>query len=662
MRLLIGTLYTNENEFNACLASIRRQTHHDIEHVIIRDLPNKLAHETLYQLFMDRASDFDLFVKIDADMVLIHDDFLEKIVARFATTPSMNALIVSVQDYFSDRLIEGLHTYRSHVHWERHDDQVFVDRASLPKDQIVYDRDNLAPAAQHCPDPSPFQAFHYGVHKGVKVQAALRNHRPGTARFHMTNIESTYAHYRRNGDQRLGLACLGAELALRGVFKSSDINHGNTRIKEQLTRYESLSLSALRRRVTAWRYRNASPLGAMARAKWLTDGTLRCAARGLVPERLHPWMSQIQRACRRPRLSTEAKPSLRLHDDYPQKADAASGPTAVSEASDPMVTWLLPVRNAMPYLPATLESIAQQTYSRFRVVAWDNGSTDGSAKVLQDWIPHRLPGRVVTNRPMSLGQSLAEMVRAAQSELCARIDGDDINLAHRLERQVRFMREHPRVGVVGANMRFMDEHDHNLPGAWDVWTDDAEIRWRLRFCNALNHPTVMFRRSTALAAGNYRDWKPGQDYDLWLRMARLTRMENLPNCLVRYRRHAATVAAQHKGQSADVNTSIARANAGVLFPSIPDEQAMRLRRMGTFNPDQRASLWDGWSFRHAAVVTARALGESDGYFLQTRLYQIQQRYLVMRWVKSLTRSSTAPMKLFQDDQPKSDTVSRRKAA
>ena len=116
------------------------------------------------------------------------------------------------------------------------------------------------------------------------------------------------------------------------------------------------------------------------------------------------------------------------------------------------VTWLLPVKNGMPYLPETLASIAAQTYHDWEVLAWDNGSTDGTVEELQKWIPSRLPGRVITGQPLSLGDSLAEMVQQCNTEFCARIDADDVNVPERLERQVAFLLAHPEVAVVGSQI------------------------------------------------------------------------------------------------------------------------------------------------------------------------------------------------------------------
>ncbi len=223
------------------------------------------------------------------------------------------------------------------------------------------------------------------------------------------------------------------------------------------------------------------------------------------------------------------------------------------------------------------------------------------------------------------------MVEMAQTPWCARIDADDVNLPHRLAEQVAFIEKHHNVGVVGTDIQFIDERGHDRPGAWTVETGDAEIRWRLRFCNALNHPTVMFRRAAVLAAGNYGDLKPGQDYDLWLRMAATTRMANLSQPLVRYRLHGRSVGANRgSGGSGSVNRQIATSRAALLFPGLTGFGAMRARDLGMFDHDGSVSLQDCLLFRRAAGRAALAIGQQAGYFRETRLYQSQYRRLVMR--------------------------------
>ncbi|HEY9727802.1 MAG TPA: glycosyltransferase [Chroococcales cyanobacterium] len=203
------------------------------------------------------------------------------------------------------------------------------------------------------------------------------------------------------------------------------------------------------------------------------------------------------------------------------------------------VTWLLPVKNGMPYLPETLASIEAQTYPNWEVLAWDNGSTDGTVEELHKWIPSRLPGRVITGQPLGLGGCRAAMVEQCETEFCAIIDADDINVPERLEKQVAFLLAHPDVAVVGSKMYCVDRHGvkqglfHWLPLEHD------DIVHFMLHSNGIAQPSVLFRRSAVLQAGNYREMGPDnvEDYDLWLRVAIYHKLANLDVPLVYYRIH-----------------------------------------------------------------------------------------------------------------------------
>lgn len=299
---------------------------------------------------------------------------------------------------------------------------------------------------------------------------------------------------------------------------------------------------------------------------------------------------------------------------------------------DARVTWLLPVRNAMPFLPATLESIALQTRRDFEVLAWDNGSTDGSAEVLRQWIGSRLPGRAVLNRPMGLGASLAAMVSLARTPLCARIDGDDINEPHRLERQIALLDARPRVAVVGSAMRLIDPSGELLPETRLVAVDDAELRWRLRFHNPLCHPTVVFRREAALEAGNYRDLMPVEDIDLWLRLAQRHELANIAEPLVRYRVHAASVSAAHRPDIDARRRVLMHGYVESILPGLTAEQYDRLVALVRDESCREIDFSDVRLLRRAAVVAARAIGRPASYFTHTDLYHVQARSLLRRWL------------------------------
>jgi len=229
MKLLVGTLHTIEREFEDCCASIREQTYKQFEHVIIRDLPNKAAHEALYGMFMERAHEFQLLVKVDADMVIRDRDLFMRIVDKFSSDKELDLLLIAVHDFFSDGLLMGVNVFRNTVQWDLGTEQLFTDmtyvKSSIRKK--VKDFDELAPAAVHCGNPSPFQAFHYGFHRGMK---AVR----GGER-HWRHLTSMFQHYRRAPDRRLAYAMLGANTALSGRFSVRHISYDDDALNKHFT-------------------------------------------------------------------------------------------------------------------------------------------------------------------------------------------------------------------------------------------------------------------------------------------------------------------------------------------------------------------------------------------------------------------------------------------
>ena len=202
----------------------------------------------------------------------------------------------------------------------------------------------------------------------------------------------------------------------------------------------------------------------------------------------------------------------------------------------------------MPYLPEALASIQAQTYRNWTVLAWDNGSTDGTIDVLREWIPSRLPGRIVTDHPLALGACRREMVKAAETEFCALMDADDVSVSNRLEMQVAYLINHPGVAVVGSQVSRLDVHGVNHGKFLELPSRHQEIVLCMLHSNGLAQPSVLFRRSAVLETGNYRDVEV-EDYDLWLRLAARHRLANLATPLLLYRLHAQSTTEVQKARS-----------------------------------------------------------------------------------------------------------------
>jgi glycosyltransferase involved in cell wall biosynthesis len=233
----------------------------------------------------------------------------------------------------------------------------------------------------------------------------------------------------------------------------------------------------------------------------------------------------------------------------------------------PGLTVIIPTLNAMPYLPEALASLEAQTFRDFEVLLWDNGSSDGTVEEAKRWIPARLPGLVIADRPLPLHDCLAAMVVEAHSEFIARMDGDDICLPDRFERQLVAMLSDPGLAVLGGQIDLIDADGEKTGEICDYPTDFCGALTKLIVVPPLPHPGVMMRRSIILAAGNYCVSKPVEDFDLWFRVAKFGKITNLAEKVLRYRINSTSVVnhAKHTGELASSIRDCVRINLHNTF-------------------------------------------------------------------------------------------------
>jgi hypothetical protein len=250
LKILVGTLYSGENEYEDCLASIRKQTFTDYDHLIIADKPELEAHHQLYQTFLDSKDKYELLIKVDADMVLISDHFFEEVVAWFSEDPMLALLSVGVLDFLSGQMINGLQVYSNTVTWNFELDTLYPDVAQISLGCQIYDTKRLAPAAMHSPNPSLLQAFHYGAHRGLK--SIQRKH----STIHWALLEHVWQNFLRTDDRRMGIAILGAELVYAGKFGRAEHNYTNPSLDKYLEAYMHLDAFGIKREVRKLRFRH----------------------------------------------------------------------------------------------------------------------------------------------------------------------------------------------------------------------------------------------------------------------------------------------------------------------------------------------------------------------------------------------------------------------
>ncbi|MGL3819941.1 glycosyltransferase family 2 protein [Sphingopyxis sp. R3-92] len=212
----------------------------------------------------------------------------------------------------------------------------------------------------------------------------------------------------------------------------------------------------------------------------------------------------------------------------------------------PKISVVMSVYNNAPYLPKSIESILGQTCGDFEFIVIDDGSTDGSAAIMDGYASRDARMRVVHQENRGTIAAASRGLGLAQAELIARMDGDDIADPLRFEKQVAFLDAHDDVGALGTWIRVIDEDDApRLPGG-DPPTDPATITESLRHSSPIMNPTAMMRKSVADRVGGYRPaYRHCEDYDYWLRFSEQAKLANLPERLLLYRYYGGQVSQKH---------------------------------------------------------------------------------------------------------------------
>ena len=217
----------------------------------------------------------------------------------------------------------------------------------------------------------------------------------------------------------------------------------------------------------------------------------------------------------------------------------------------PKISVVIPCFNGEKYVAAAIRSVLAQDWPGIEIIVVDDGSTDRSAELIHDIFP----GVNVMQQPnQGVAAARNKGIEQAKGDWIAFLDADDIWLDGKLERQWEQLQANPDV-----RMNYT---------AWQVWQSE-EPSPSQAFINSLQskandcqywagasgwiYPellldcvvwtsTVLAHRSVFEEVGNFdTSLRIGEDYDLWLRASRVTKILRVPQPLALYRAHAASI-------------------------------------------------------------------------------------------------------------------------
>jgi glycosyltransferase involved in cell wall biosynthesis len=203
------------------------------------------------------------------------------------------------------------------------------------------------------------------------------------------------------------------------------------------------------------------------------------------------------------------------------------------------ITVIIPAYNCEQYIAQALDSVLGQTYPAHEIIVVDDGSTDGTRRALDAY-----GSQIIYIYQQNSGAAAARNtgIRRATGEFIAFLDADDLWLPQILELQIDYFAKHPSCGLVYTDMTVFDSsgiiHESvrewlgmNMPTGYVF----PQLFWETLFCPS----SVLCRRECFDAVGLFDSTlRHGDDYQMWLRVARRFEFGCVDKPLMMYRQHA----------------------------------------------------------------------------------------------------------------------------
>ncbi len=213
---------------------------------------------------------------------------------------------------------------------------------------------------------------------------------------------------------------------------------------------------------------------------------------------------------------------------------------------DNKISVILPVYNSEEFISESISSILNQTYKNFELIIIDDGSTDNSRVICENFSKSDKRIKLIKNYHRGLTVSLNCGLEIAKGKFIARQDADDISLSNRFEKQVEwFLRNKKRV-LCGTNCKILTENNEYKTNR-SLKFSNNRIKRKLEYSNCFVHSSTMYLRDCAQKLGLYDDnLKYAQDYDLWWKLTTLGEVGNLNEKLLIIRNRKDSISIKNK--------------------------------------------------------------------------------------------------------------------
>lgn len=308
----------------------------------------------------------------------------------------------------------------------------------------------------------------------------------------------------------------------------------------------------------------------------------------------------------------------------------------------PKVSVIIPAYNAMTFLPETLASVLNQTFTDFEVIIVNDGSTDSIVEWLTQLTEPRI--KLISQENQGLSKTRNAGIAQAQGEYIAFIDADDLWQPTKLEKQVQCLDSKSDAGLVYTWTAYIDENGKSI---YQPLMSNAE-GWVLEKViendPMTNGSSAMVRRSCLDLVGGFDpEMGSASDRDMWIRLAVHYPFALIKEPLTLYRRHTNNMTRNYQKTIQELTKVFEK-----TFQAFPELEYLRNCSYGWLN------LYEGWNFieqnnwKAAQNCRERALSYYPDLHSFNYYKRLTSAIMLVRWISPLRQISPGGFERFRN--------------
>ena len=258
----------------------------------------------------------------------------------------------------------------------------------------------------------------------------------------------------------------------------------------------------------------------------------------------------------------------------------------------PSVSVVMPVYNGGQYLAEAINSILLQTFLDFEFIIIDDGSTDQTIDVINRFKDRKI---ILNQNPNNIGNYASRNIgmQLARGRYICVMDADDVAFPHRLEKQFAHMDANPEVGICGSFIQIIPNG-----GVPNFVTNEELLKVAFLSNNYCSHPSLILRKEFLKRYDlSYNEkYYYSADFDLCARGFQHFRLQNIPDILLQYRRHAEQISTakfdEQQNYADTIRISQLVDKLGFTGNEIPIDIHLRLMKMQTIERNEQKKTED----------------------------------------------------------------------